>query len=159
MVDRILSKSHKAIRHWPIALLRIYTGLFFTWNGFSKLQRDNFADGMAGFLNSQAENSVAFYRPFIENVVLPNKALFASLVAWGEFAIGIAMILGLATRYAAAAGAFLVLNFWLAKGQDFFGGTNQDVVWLMIFIVLGLVPAGKIAGLDDGLSDRLRFLR
>lgn len=159
MVDRLMSKSHAVIKQWPIAVLRIYTGLFFAWHGFSKLRRDNFADGMEGFLTAQAENSFAFYRPFIESVVLPNKAVFGSLVAWGEFAVGIAMILGLATRYAAVAGAILVLNFWLAKGQGFFDGTNHDVVWLVIFVVLGLVPAGRVVGLDDGLSDKLPFLR
>jgi len=38
----------------------------------------------------------------VESVVLPNKELFAFLVGWGEFAIGISMILGLATRYVLA---------------------------------------------------------
>jgi uncharacterized membrane protein YphA (DoxX/SURF4 family) len=69
------------------------------------------------------------------------------------------MIAGLATRYAAVAGALLVVNFWFAKGEEILAGTNHDVVWLVIFIVLGLIPAGKFAGLDDGLSDKLRFLR
>ena len=52
-----------------------------------------------------------------------------------------------------------MLNFWFAKGIGFFAGQNHDVVWLFIFIVLGFIPAGKVAGLDDGLSDRLPFLR
>jgi thiosulfate dehydrogenase [quinone] large subunit len=90
---------------------------------------------------------------------LPGKELFAVLVAWGELAIGLALILGLATRYAAFVGAFMVLNFWFAKGLGVFAGANHDVVWCVILIVLGLIPAGKIAGLDDGLSDRLPFLR
>ena len=81
------------------------------------------------------------------------------MVSWGEFAVGVAMILGLATRYAAAAGAVLVISFWFAKGQGVLDGTNHDVVWLVIFIVPGLLPAGHIAGLDDGLSDKLPFLR
>lgn len=159
MVDRLDSKPHVAIKHWPIVLLRVYTGLFFTWNGFSKITRDNFADGMAGFLHTQIENSFSFYRQFIEAVVLPNKTMFAAMVAWGELFVGLAMIVGLATRYAAAVGAILVLNFWLAKGLPLFAGTNQDVAWFVVFIVLGMVPAGKIAGLDDGLSDKLPFLR
>lgn len=159
MVDRIVSRSHTAIRRWPIVLLRVYTGVFFAWHGFGKLRRGGFADGMEGFLNSQAENSFGFYRPFIENVVLPNKSMFAATVAWGELAVGLAMIVGLATRYAAAFGAILVLNFWFAKGAGLLAGTNHDVVWLVIFIVLGTVPAGRIAGLDDGLADRLPFLR
>lgn len=159
MVDRLDSKPHVAIRHWPIVVLRIYTGLFFAWNGLGKIRRDNFADGMEGFLNAQLDNSFSFYRPFIESVVLPNKTMFAAMVSWGELFVGLALIVGLATRYAAAIGAILVLNFWFAKGMPVFAGTNQDFAWFVIFIVLGMVPAGKIAGLDDGLSDRLPFLR
>jgi thiosulfate dehydrogenase [quinone] large subunit len=159
MVDRLDSRPHVAIRHWPIVVLRVYTGLFFTWNAIGKIRQDNFADGMESFLNAQLENSFAFYRPFIESVVLANKTMFAALVCWGELFVGLAMIVGLATRYAAAVGAILVLNFWLAKGTPVFSGTNQDVAWFVIFLVLGMVPAGKIAGLDDGLSDKLPFLR
>lgn len=159
MIDRLMSRTHAVIKHWPIVLLRVYTGIFFAWHGFGKLRRGEFANGLEGFLNAQADNSFAFYRPFIDAIVLPNKVFFAALVAWGELAIGLAMILGLATRYAAAAGALLVLNFWFAKGQGFFDGTNHDVVWFVIFVVLGFVPAGRIAGLDDGLSDRMPFLR
>lgn len=159
MVDRLDSRSHGAVRHWPIALLRIYTGLFFAWNGFGKISRGNFADGMESFLNGQLQNSFAFYRPFIESVVLPNKSLFAALVAWGELAVGLALVVGLATRYASAFGAILVLNFWFAKGLPVFAGTNHDVAWFIIFVVLGMVPAGRFAGLDDGLSDKLPFLR
>ncbi len=159
MVDRIDSRTHVAVKHWPIAVLRIYTGLFFTWNGSSKILRDDFADGMAGFLTTQLDSSFAFYRPFIESAVLPNKTMFAALVSWGELTVGLLMLVGLATRYAAAIGAILVLNFWFAKGMPIFAGTNQDVAWLVIFIVLGMVPAGRIAGLDDGFRDRLPFLR
>jgi len=159
MIDRLKARSQGAPKHWPIFFLRIFTGIFFAWNGLSKVRRENFADGMEGFLNSQLANSFDFYRPFVETVVLPNKSLFAAMVGWGELAVGLAMLAGLATRYAAAVGAFLVLNFWFAKGLPFLAGANHDVVWLVIFVVLGLVPAGRIAGLDDGLSDRLRFLR
>jgi thiosulfate dehydrogenase [quinone] large subunit len=152
MVDRLESRSHFALKHWPIVVLRVYAGLFFAWNGIGKIGRGNFADGMEGFLNAQLENSFDFYRPFIESVVLPNKTMFAAMVAWGELSIGLLMIVGLATRYAAAVGAILVLNFWFAKGMPVFAGTNQDVAWFVIFVVLGLVPAGRIAGLDDGLA-------
>lgn len=159
MFDRLESRPHGGLTHWPIFVLRVYTGIFFAWNGFGKISRGNFADGMEGFLNFQLENSFAFYRPFIESVVLSNKPMFAGVVAWGELAVGLAMIVGLATRYAAVAGAILVLNFWFAKGLPVLAGTNHDVVWFVIFVVLGMVPAGQIAGLDDGLSDKLPFLR
>ena len=159
MVDRLDTRPHGAVKLWPIVLLRVYTGVFFAWHGAGKLLRGNFADGMSGFLNGNLESSATFYRAFIELAVLPNKELFAALVAWGELAIGVALVVGFATRYAAFIGAVMVLNFWLAKGGGFLDGSNHDAVWMMIFIVLGLVPAGQVAGLDDGLSDRLRFLR
>ena len=159
MVDRSRSSRQARINLWPVAALRIYAGIFFTYNGFGKVRRDNFADGMVGFLNGRADSSPEFYRSFVETIVIPNKALFANLVAFGELFIGLALILGLATRYAAVAGALLVTNFWLAKGQGALDGTNHDAVWLVIFLVLALVPAGRIAGLDDGLSDKFRFLR
>ncbi len=108
MVDRIDSRPHGAAKHWPIVVLRVYTGLFFAWSGFGKISRDNFADGMEGFLNAQLANSFTFYRPFIESVVLPNKTMFAAFVAWCDLDVGLAMIVGIATRYAADVGAFLV---------------------------------------------------
>ncbi len=159
MVDRLEAKSYASASHWPIVLLRVYAGLFFAWHGIGKISRGNFSDGMQNFLNSQLDNSFDFYRPFVEMVVLPNSVLFGNLVAWGELLIGLGLIFGLATRYAAFAGALLVANFWFAKGAGILDGTNHDVVWLMILVVLGTIPAGKFAGLDDGLSDRFRFLR
>ena len=158
MIDRLDSKPHGRLRLWPIVLLRLYTGVFFAWHGIGKISRGNFSDSLGGFLNRSLESAFGFYRPFIEAVVLPNKALFASLVAYGELLLGVALILGLATRYAAFAGVFLMANFWFAKGGGVLAGSNHDVVWMVILLVLGLVPAGRIAGLDDGLSGRLRFL-
>lgn len=151
-------RSKKSAHLWPIALLRVYTGVFFLHHGFSKVKRGNFADGMEGFLNMQLENTFGFFRGFVESVVLPNKALFGFLVSWGELAIGIALILGLATRWASAAGAIMVASFWFAKGQGFLEGQNHDVIWFVIFIVLAAVHAGRIYGVDERLASRFRFL-
>lgn len=159
MVDRIVTRTTVALRQWPIVLLRVYTGVFFAYHGISKVRHDDYPSAVEGFATRNLEASFSFYRPFIESVVLPNKEIFAALVAYGELAMGLALILGLATRYAAFIGAFMVLNFWFAKGLGIFAGANHDIVWFVILIVLGFIPAGKIAGLDDGLSDRLRFLR
>ena len=143
---------------WPITLLRVYTGVFFAYYGFGKIKRGNFADGMEGFINGNLENSFGLIRPFLESVVLPNKAVFAILVSWGELLIGLALIVGLATRYAAIAGAVMVAAFWFTKGQGFLAAQNHDAIWFMIFIVLAAVHAGRIHGLDVKLADRFRFL-
>lgn len=144
---------------WPIALLRIYTGVFFLIYGFGKLQRGSaFADGLEDFLKSQ-DNTFGFYQGIVDSFIIPNKAIFGWLVAGGEFFLGVALILGLMTRYAAFAGAFLVMNFWFAKGQGFFEGQNHDTVWMMILLVLALIPAGRVLALDARLSGRLPWLR
>ena len=152
------SPQGKALHYWPIAMLRVYTGLFFLQHGFGKLRRDNFADGLSGFVNSNLENSFGFFQPFLENVVLPNSGVFAFMVAWGEFLAGAALVLGLATRYAAVAGALMVAAFWFAKGQGFFAPQNHDSIWFVIFIVLAGVHAGRVFGLDARLSARIRLL-
>lgn len=147
------------VRLWPLVMLRLYAGIFFIYYGFGKVRRDNFADGLAGFVNSNLESSFGFFRGFLESIVLPNKAVFAVLVSWGELLVGIALILGLATRYAAIAGAVMVSAFWFAKGQGFLAAQNHDSIWLIIFIVLAAAHAGRIAGLDARLAGRFRFLR
>ena len=159
MVDRIDSRTSVALRRWPIVLLRVYTGVFFAYHGIGKIRHEDFAEAFTGFLTRSLESGFSFYHPIIESVILPNTELFSTLLAWGEIAIGFALIFGLATRYAAFVGAFMVLNIWFAKGLGVFADANHDIVWFVILIVLGFIPAGKIAGLDDGLSDRLPFLR
>ena len=143
---------------WPLAMLRVYTGVFFLKYGWGKITNDKFADGVVGFLNSR-ENMFGFYQGFAESVVIPNKGLFAFLVGWGELALGLALIVGLATRYAAWAGVFMVVNFWFAKGQGFLDAQNHDTIWMMILIALAILPAGHVIGLDARLSERFRFLR
>ncbi len=159
MTNGIGTSPASSIATWPIAALRVYAGVYFLIHGWGKIQRGNFADGMVGFLNNRLEGSFGFYRGFVESVVIPNKGLFGFLVSWGELALGIALILGLATRYAAIAGAVLVANFWFVKGQGFFDGPNHDVVWMMILLAFAFLPAGRVLGLDGKLSARFGFLK
>ena len=148
----------KSTHLWPITLLRVYTGVFFASHGFGKIQRGGFADGLEGFVSERLESSYGIIRPFLESVVLLNKALFAILVSWGELFVGIALIVGLATRYASIAGAMMLAAFWFTKGQGFLDGQNHDVIWVMIFIVLATVHAGRVHSVDAKLADRVRFL-
>lgn len=151
-------QSKKSPHLWPITLLRVYTGIFFIYYGFGKLRRDNFAESMAGFIQSKLEDSFGFYQWFLESVVLPNPGVFGFLVSWGEFLIGGALIIGLATRYAAIAGAVMVTSFWFMKGQSPLDSSNHDFFWLVIFVVLAAVHAGRVHSVDAKLADRFRFL-
>ena len=151
-------QSKKSIHLWPITLLRVYTGIFFLSHGFGKIQGGNFTEGMTGFINGRLEGSFGFMRAFLESVVLPNAGFFGFLVSWGELLIGLALIVGLATRYASVAGAIMLAAFWFTKGQGILEGQNHDVIWFVIFIVLATVHAGRIHSVDAKLADRFRFL-
>jgi len=150
--------NKKAIHLWPISLLRVYTGVFFLKFGWGKITNPNFAEGLAGFVSGNLDKAFGFMRPFLESVVLPNKGLFAVMVGWGEFLIGLALIVGLATRWASIAGALMVAAFWFTKGQGFLDAMNHDAIWIMIFVVLATVHAGRAYSLDQRLADRFRFL-
>jgi len=151
-------QNMKTLRNWPILLLRVYTGIFFAYYGFGKIVSGSFTDGMSGFLSSRASDTVGWYRVIVEAVIVPMQGLFAFLVAYGELALGMALIIGLATRYAAFAGAFMVLNFWLVKGQGVLDSQNHDVIWFVILIVLGGLHAGRVMSVDQRLVKRFPFL-
>ena len=150
--------SGKSARLWPITLLRVYTGVFFLTHGFGKITNPEFANGIVGFVTGNLENCFSFMLPFLESVVLNNSGVFALFVSWGELLIGISLIIGLATRYASIAGAVMLAAFWFTKGQGFLDGQNHDAIWVVIFIVLAAVHAGRQHGLDERLKDRFRFL-
>jgi thiosulfate dehydrogenase (quinone) large subunit len=149
-------RSSEAMSQWPIVLLRVYTGIFFLKFGWGKVTNPDFSDGLAGFLSSQ-EGTFGFYKPVAEFAVA-NNGLFAFLVGYGEVVLGVFLILGLATRYAAFAGAFMAANFWFAKGQGILGAQNHDIIWVVILIVLGALHAGRVMSVDQKLVGRFKFL-
>src|SRR5256885_14803560 len=81
-----------------LVLLRVYLGVVFLIAGLPKLRGD-FTTGLTAFLEQRAmEQSHPFYRGFLQEVVLPNAQLFATLVTGGEILVGVLLVLGLLTR-------------------------------------------------------------
>jgi uncharacterized membrane protein YphA (DoxX/SURF4 family) len=106
---------------------------------------------MVRFIQPQLERSEAFYRPFLEGVVLANATLFAQLVVIGEAFTALTFTLGLMTRPAALGGIWLLMNYMLMKGLPSPFG-SLDRVMLVIFIACGLAGAGLTWGIDSRLS-------
>jgi thiosulfate dehydrogenase (quinone) large subunit len=137
---------------WPLALLRIGIGALFLIAGLGKFEHmGHWPAGMLAFLSGVEKTTFPFYSGFI----LVEKAhyeLFAWLVALGEMGVGAALMLGACTRLAAAVGAFMVFNYWFAKGGSFWDPAGHDDLYIMIFLVLMFTGAGRILGLDHFLS-------
>jgi uncharacterized membrane protein YphA (DoxX/SURF4 family) len=137
-----------------LVLLRIYLGVVFLQAGLAKLQGDP-ASELKGFLQHRAlETGHAFYRPFVESVLLPNSAALAVVISWTETVLGITLILGLLTRFSAGLGLVLALNYMFAKGAWFWTPWSYDAAFVAIAIALLIGAAGRTLGLDAMLARR-----
>lgn len=133
---------------WLWLLVRLYLGYQWLSAGWGKAfsdawTGDNAGAALSGFVNgalAKAEQGQVYgwYASFLENAVLPNAKLFSYLVAWGEVAVGLGLILGLLTGIAAFFGSFMNVSF-------LFAGTLSSNPLLFI-LATWLVLAWKVAG-------------
>lgn len=134
---------------WLWLVVRLYIASVFLPAGWEKITSGKwlFGDGspILGMVSgaTTADGTPGWYVWFLENVVEPNAGLFATLVALGEFAAGLGLLVGLLTGMAAFGGVFLNANFILAGSL----GVNPALVILGTLIVLAWRNAGWI-GLD-----------
>jgi thiosulfate dehydrogenase (quinone) large subunit len=137
-----------------LTFLRIYFGIILLVAGIPKHQSD-FTPHLTGFLNEVAlVKGHPFYQEFVRAVVLPHTQIFACLVSWGEVLLGIALVLGLCTRLAAAAALLLMLNYMFAKGNWPWYPSSNDAAFAAISLALLVGAAGRTLGLDIFLAER-----
>lgn len=134
------------------ALIRVYVGYAWLMAGWSKITNpagvwvgEKAGAAVTGFFHGALTKTggehpdvQGWYAWFIQNVAMPNAALFSYLVAYGELFVGIALILGLFTGVAAFFGGFLNANFLLAGTVS----TNPVLFILATWLVLGWRVAG-----------------
>jgi len=119
-----------------------------------KLQQD-FTPHLTGYVQQVGlERAHPFYRQFLEQVVLPNAGLFATLVVGAELFVGITLVLGLLTRFSAAVAVVLTLNYMLAKGAWFWTPSSNDAAFVAIGLALLIGAAGRTLGVDAFLARR-----
>ena len=80
------------------------------------------------------------------------------LVVFGELAIGIALILGIATRLAGALGTLMMFLFWIAAWDFENGIVNQQFVYMMLSAYVAYASAGRVFGLD-AILEKTDFVR
>jgi thiosulfate dehydrogenase (quinone) large subunit len=160
IIDALREQAYTRLPGWPLALLRVFTGIMFLFPGWRKVTSDFSAEGfvagsVAGFPGDDSRlGAPDWYAWFLENVVLAVPGVFSFMVAWGELLIGLALIFGVASRAAASAGVILLLSFHFAKGIDFWSAANYDAIWAVIFFVLAATAAGRVFGFDEYLYRR-----
>jgi thiosulfate dehydrogenase [quinone] large subunit len=145
---RFLFGNSRAGLFWlPI---RLFVG--FTWleAGYHKFSGKGWMDGGAA-LKGFWEKAVAvpdtgspaitydWYRSFIQTLLDNNaQTWFAPLITFGEMAVGVGLLIGLLTGFAAFFGALMNMSFLLA------GSASSNPV--MFTLAIGLMLAWKVAG-------------
>lgn len=151
-----------------LAALRILFGLVYLTNAFAKLvEVSDFRIGPVGgnliagdaarrILEGAAQDTwIPPLGAFYQAVVLPNWAFFSPFLVVTEFAIGLGLLFGVATRLAALGGLALIGPIWLMMLDQ------GPYLWaypveLVPLVILAVVPAGRVLGLDRTLAARFR---
>lgn len=139
-----------------LLLLRLYLGYKWLTSGWGKVTGGEFDAG--GFLQGAVAKSTGesptvqpWWGSFLEAVAIPNAGIFTYLVMWGEVIVGIALILGIFTTFAALMGA--IMNF-----AFLFSGTvsvNPQMLLCTFFVLVAGYNAGRY-GLDRFIFPYLR---
>jgi thiosulfate dehydrogenase [quinone] large subunit len=137
-----------------LILPRLFLGTIFLVAAYSKVTHGSFPTHLGSFLDLVLPGATPAYQVFARAIVLPNVALFATLVIVGESFAGIALLLGITTRLASAVVVLLLANYMLAKGMAPWSPASNDAADIVLAIVVGTGAAGRIWGIDAVLAKR-----
>jgi thiosulfate dehydrogenase [quinone] large subunit len=154
-----MSRNDKAL-----AGLRIAVGALFLIFGEYKIAgREFVGGGFAGWIARFLEGGAyPFMQPALRGLVMPHALFFAWLVALGEAAIGIALVLGLFVRTASACGfvymlALLFSSNYPGAGRplwQYFGASLDHSVLALCFAAFALGDADRALALRSWRSPR-----
>jgi len=132
-------------------VLRFSMGWIFIWAGFDKLITD-FSAG--GFLVNTSKGPL---KDMFVNMGQSETALDVvdPLVIYGQILIGLALILGVFTRFALLMGAAQMFFFYIAQLWPAHNPFMEYyLVYIFIMALLGALGAGRILGLDAFIENR-----
>jgi len=136
------------------SLLRILIGTQWLISGYHKIggfDATGFIKDSINLVSTPNAALLDWYATFLEYFVLQNITIFNFLISWGEFLVGLGLILGLFTKIALLAAAFMNLNFMLA------GATYiNPILYTLEIILLIIGPATYRYGIDYFMKPKLK---
>lgn len=162
MSPRLLTRAFVA--------LRVFTGLVWLSNGLAKAAHKGSYDlGVFSFglIDTKAARGIltdaasktqitplgALYR----HLVLPHWDLFAVVLTLSEIAVGIGLLLGVASRLAAVGGLLLIGPIWVMLWHRNLYLWEYPAEDLFPLVLLAIVPTGRVSGVDGRLAPRFGY--
>ena len=148
-----------------LAALRIAVGVLFLIFGQYKVLGTQFTLG-GGFqlwINRfLAQEAYPFMAPILRDFVLPHGTAIAFLVAYGELAIGLGLVLGILVRAASTFGMIYMLVLLFSSNYpgphapfwQYFGAALDHLVLALCFATFALGEADKVLSLRSYLRRR-----
>jgi len=140
-----------------LAAARVYLGCVWFAFGTSKFEPDWARTEFLSAVKDCVAHSSGPIHAFLSGVVVPNQSTFATLIAYGETLVGIALVLGLLTKAGAIGGMFLSLNYFLMTGQykSRLGLESLELMLFVFSLLLLVLPSARTFSLDS-LVRRIR---
>jgi thiosulfate dehydrogenase [quinone] large subunit len=150
-------------RRWGLSVLRIVFGLTWAVDAYFKWQpafQSGFVKYLTGALDGQP-SAIKTWIGFWINIVGVNPRLFAVIVALGETALAVALILGVFSNLATLGGLLLCLVIWTTAegfGGPYVAGSTDigtAIIYIFVFAALFLTQSGLYMGIDRSLTPML----
>jgi thiosulfate dehydrogenase [quinone] large subunit len=134
--------------------LRFGFGAFFLKASFDKLLNPNFlaSPGALSFFISGNPNS---FLQQLFSFPLNNEVAFLTLVAVGELCVGLAMLLGLFSRFSGLASAIMLMANLFAYGYSSSSVYGANLWGALAGFTLAMNRSGRYFGLDQLLGPKL----
>jgi uncharacterized membrane protein YphA (DoxX/SURF4 family) len=145
------------------AALRIAFGVVWAVDAWFKWQ-PSFTNRIVNYLNSARTGQPAVIKDWIglwANIIKVNPTLFAHMIALGETAVALGLILGLFSNLTYIVGAALAMGIWTTAeglgGPYGPGSTDIGAAIIYVFVMAGLwtAHAGATWSIDRRLHNHL----
>lgn len=128
-----------------VLLGRLTFGFYFLWSGADKLVSDFTSSGF--LVNATSGPLESLFVDMGESSMTVD--IVDPLVVWGQILIGIALLLGLFTRFALLMAAMQMFFFYLAAlWPEHNPVLDEHIFYIGAFAILGALGPGRILGLD-----------
>lgn len=148
-------------------VLRVFTGVVWLSNALAKVfEKNEFDLGFFSFTlidkasarsiltNAADKTGIRPLGGIYEHLVLPHWGLFSVFLVLAELAVGLGLIFGIASRFAAVVGLMLIGPIWIMLWHTKLYLWEYPAEDLLPLVLLAIVPAGRYRGFDSQLAAR-----